>query len=385
MHVTGYSYPWDVGADFVDRVQDLGVDEVAVAVSYHSARAATPWSPHGTSVVARHAAFYRPVRDCWGALRPAAPDWVDSPDSAGDALRALAAAGIPTAAWLVLTHNSLLGTEFPEFAVRNCFGERYPWALCPAHEAVREFAVRLTGQALAELDVRSVVLEACGQLGAIHQHQHEKTDAVWSPAAARLLSVCCCAACTAGWAERGVAAQTGRDLLRGEVRRLIAEGEIGTTEDRLPLEVREVLLAGRQATTDRLRHAVREQIGAGRRVVLHGSTDPWATGALPGLTPSAAQEVDAVVLPCWNPGAETVATVAAAAGELPDAVDIGGYVTAVGPEIADIAKYVQQLRDAGADELHLYHLGLAGPARWPELRRAVEQAHQPRKPARPVS
>ncbi|MCI2421726.1 hypothetical protein MOQ72_30250 [Saccharopolyspora sp. K220] len=377
MHVTGYSYPWDVEGDFAERVRELGVDEVAVAVSYHSARAATPWSRRGTSVVARHAAFYRPVRDTWGALRPAPADWVDSPDSAGDAIRTLAAAGVPVAAWLVLTHNSLLGEAFPEFAVRNCFGESYPWALCPAHEAVREFAARLTAESLAELDVRSVVLEACGQLGAIHQHQHEKTDAVWSPAAARLLSVCCCAACAAGWAEYDVAAQTVRDLLRDEVRRLIADGDLSTTEDRLPAEVREILLANRQRATDWLRQDVCKQISIDCRVVLHGSTDPWATGALPGLTPRAVHEVDAVVLPCWNAGAETVATVAAAAGSLPDTVDTGSYVTAVGPELADIAKYVQELRDAGADELHLYHLGLAGPARWPELRRAVEQAHQP--------
>jgi hypothetical protein len=105
------------------------VDEVAVAVGYHSARAATPWSPERTSVVARHAALYRPVREeAWrGAeLRPAAPDWVGTPDSAGEAVRVLNAAGIPAAAWVVLTHNSLLGTEFPEFAVRNCFGEVYP-------------------------------------------------------------------------------------------------------------------------------------------------------------------------------------------------------------------------------------------------------------------
>ncbi|MER7081734.1 hypothetical protein SAMN02982929_00606 [Saccharopolyspora kobensis] len=368
MHVTGYSYPWDVDADFIGRAAELGVDEVAVAVAYHSARAATPWSERGTSVLARHAALYRPVRAGWGVLRPAPAGWVESPDSAGDAIRSLTGAGIPAAAWLVLTHNSLLGSAFPEHSVRNCFGEHYPWALCPAHEEVREFASLLTAEALADLDVRTVVLEACGQLGAVHQHQHEKTDAVWSPEAVRVLSVCCCPACTESWAERGIDPVATRELLRNEALRLIS-GE--QAENRLPAEVRAVLLDTRQRATDRLRREVCEQIGAHRRVVLHASADPWATGALPGLTPAAAGEVDGVVVPCWKPSGP--AEVAAASAVT--SADIGAYVTAVGPEVPDMTQYVRELRAAGADELHLYHLGLAGPARWPHLRRAVEEAH----------
>ena len=45
MWVTGYSYPWDVADDpgFADRAKEIGVDEVAIAASYHSTRAATPF------------------------------------------------------------------------------------------------------------------------------------------------------------------------------------------------------------------------------------------------------------------------------------------------------------------------------------------------------
>ncbi|WP_344682350.1 hypothetical protein [Saccharopolyspora taberi] len=364
MKVTGYCYPWDVEPGFADRVLDLGVDEVAVAVSYHSARAATPWSRERTSVVARHAALYRPVRSgAWGRLRPASADWV-SEDSAGDAVAALREAGIPVAAWLVLTHNSLLGTEFPDLAVRNCFGESYPWALCPAWEDVRSYAATLTAEALADLDVGSVVLEACGQLGAIHQHQHEKTDAVWSPAVARLLSVCCCTACASRWGDD---AQAIRGLLRAEVWRLLASGDLDAVDDGLPAEVRDLLLATRHRSADELRRAVLGRAGE-RRVVLHGAADPWATGALPGLTASAAEDVDAVVLPCWTPGPGTLAAVRSMS-----TVEVGAYVTAVAVNPLPDG-YVSDLRAAGADELHLYHLGLAGPARWGHLRGAVREA-----------
>ncbi|MGK3208351.1 hypothetical protein [Amycolatopsis sp. MEPSY49] len=374
MKVTGYAYPWDVlESGFASRVRDLGVDEVAVALSYHSARAATPWSASRTSVVARHAAFYRPVSGGWGTLRPSTPDWVTSEDSGGDAVRLLNEAGIPAAAWIVLTHNSQLGYEHPDVVVRNCFGEAYPWALCPSQPAVREYAAKLTAQAVAGLELSSVILEACGPLGAVHQHQHEKTDGVWAPAVARLLSICCCDACAASW---DLDADTVRAQLVEEVRRLVATGDLGVTADGLPPSLTSMLLRVRQEATDALRAAVLAVLPAGIRVVLHGALDPWVTGALPGLTPSAADDVDAVVLFGWAPatGAEAVA---AAREALPERVAIGSYITAVAAApVPDIAAYAGELAKAGAAELHLYHLGLAGPGRWSDLATATAAAHE---------
>lgn len=380
MKVVGYAYPWDVATrGFADRVRALGVDEVAVAVAYHSARAATPWSPDRTAVLARHAALYRPVRDeAWagGSLQPAAPDWVSGPDSAGEAVRLLGAAGIPAAAWIVLTHSSALGAEFPELAVRNCFGEVYPWALCPAQQAVRDYAATLTAECLDGLAVSSVILEACGPLGAVHQCQHEKTDGVWAPAVARLLSICCCVACAAGWIEAGLDPVTVRSQLRAEVRRLLATGDLAVVIDNLPAALTDVLLGTRQGSVDALRTAVLDQIEDGTRVVLHGALDPWVTGALPGLTPTAADDVDAVVLFGWAAGQGSVDTVAAAREQLPERVAVASYITAVAAApVAGIASYVTELAKAGASELHLYHLGLAGPGRWPDLAAATAAAH----------
>jgi hypothetical protein len=385
MRVVGYAYPWDIldAPGFVDRARELEVDEVAVAVSYHSARAATPWSQSGTSVVARHAALYRPVREeAWrdAKLRPAAPDWTSVPDSAGDAVRALNAAGIPAAAWIVLTHNSQLGTEFPQFAVRNCFGESYPWALCPSQPEVQAYAATLTAECLEGLDFASVLLEACGPLGAVHQHQHEKTDGVWSPAVARLLSVCCCTACADGWAESGAIAEDVRNALRTEVRRLVDSADLAATDDKLPAKLKAAILETRQRGTDQLRRGVLAAIKPGTRVVLHGALDPWVTGALPGLTPTAADDVDAVVLQNWAPGQGSVDAVAAARRRLPSTVDVGSYITAVAASpVPDIEAYATELAKAGASELHLYHLGLAGPGRWQDMHAATSAAHALRK------
>ncbi|MFF3767421.1 hypothetical protein ACFYYR_25515 [Streptomyces sp. NPDC001922] len=380
MKTTGYAYPWDLLDDpeFLRRVRTLGLDEVAVAVAYHSTRAATPWSTRHAAVLARRAALYRPVREgAWRGrpLRPSPPDWVAREDSAGDAVRALNTAGIPAAAWIVLTHNSALGLAQPDVAVRNCFGETYPWALCPAQPAVREYAATLTAEAVHELDLSSVILEACGPLGAVHQHQHEKTEAVWAPSVARLLSVCCCTACASGWADSGLAPERVRNLLRTEVGRLIATGDLILSDDGLPPALCEALLATRQCATDALRAEVLSAVPRGTRIVLHGALDPWATGALPGLTPCAVADADAIVFSGWAPehGAETVAAARAA---LPEHVAVGSYVSVAGAQpIPDIGSYVSALSAAGAKELHLYHLGLAGPGRRPELRTAVSVAH----------
>lgn len=77
-------------------------------------------------------------------------------------------------------------------------------------------------------------------------------------------------------------------------------------------------------------------------------------------------------MPCWNPTAPEEVIAAEAAG----IDDVGAHVTSVGPQAGDLVDRVRRLRAAGASELHLYHLGLAGPARAPLLRQATDEAHR---------
>lgn len=255
--------------------------------------------------------------------------------------------------------------------VQNCFGESYPWAMCPAHPDVRRYAEELVAGTVRDVELSGVILESCGQMGVVHQSRHEKTDGVWSPAAARLLSVCCCTTCENGWTRPG---EEVRQTLRREVKRLLAV-DLQTDTTRLDQELLAELLANRQSNTDALRRQVLEQVPNDHRVTLHASLDPWATGALPGLTPQAAEQVESVVVQCWTPSPETLSMVEQTRAQLPDDVSLGVYITAVsGQPVPDIQSYVRRLCDSGADELHLYHLGLAGPSRWPDLVTAARTA-----------
>ncbi|MCT2584207.1 hypothetical protein [Actinophytocola gossypii] len=353
--ITGHAYPWDVLGDpaFPDRAHAAGVTTVALASAYHSVRAATPLHPDRALVKARHAALYRPVREsAWtGRLRPATPDWMSTQDSFGEAAETLRAAGFAVSAWIVLTHNTRLGTEHPDVAVVNCFGERYPYALCPSWPEVREYAATLATEAAAGAD--AVSLEACGQLGLTHQCHHEKTDGAYSPAATRWLSVCCCPACRRGWNTRGLDPAEVVSRLRAAVR-----------EDTESLPGEAELLATRHASTDELRAGV--LAGLDVPVTLHAHPDPWATGASPGLTPTAADDVSALVVPAWptTPVSAEVVAGAAATGRPVDA-----YVTVLPPaDPAGLPDHWRRLRASGATGAALYHLGLAPRSRQPLFR-----------------
>ncbi|HEY7592638.1 MAG TPA: hypothetical protein VH969_05735 [Actinophytocola sp.] len=360
MRVTGHAYPWDVlgDASFARRVAALGVSTVALAAAYHATRAATPLHPGRQLVDARHAALYRPVRaSVWSSRRlcPIEPDWMSTEDSFGAAADELRAAGLRVAAWVVLTHNSRLGRECPDVAVVNCFGERYAYALCPSWPEVREYAALLAAEAARDAD--EVSLEACGQLGVTHGSHHEKSDGAWTSAARQWLSVCCCAACQAGWSARGLdppwVVSTLRDAIRSE-----ASGLAGV------VPFADALLATRHAATDLLREAVLSELDVPVR--LHAHPDPWETGSSPGLTPSAADSVASLTVPAWSTAPETADLVvhAARAGGQVDA-----YVTVLPPaEATDLPDHARRLHEAGATGVNLYHLGLAPRWRHPLLR-----------------
>jgi hypothetical protein len=346
--VAGHAYPWDVlgDPDFVSRAPA----RVTLAASYHSTRAATPLHPDHQMVEARWAALYRPVRpEAWKGqdLRPLEPDWVTSRDAFGDAATLLRRSGRQVTAWIVLAHNTRLGTRRPDVAVVNCFGEVYPYALCPAHAEVRDYCATLAAESVHDLEVDGVSLESCGQMGLAHLGHHEKTDGAWTPAVAALLSICCCTACQSAWSSEGLTPAEVVAGLREAVRSPAAE---------VSPPVLALLLDIRHRHTDLLRR----QVLAGLPrvpVTLHAQPDPWATGPSPGLTATAEDDVDALLVPCWpvtEASAENVRQ--AATTGLP----VDAYVTLLPPaQPADLPAHVRRLREAGASRLSLYHLGLA--------------------------
>ena len=365
-------YPWDVDGDPAapDRIAGLGLAGVTLAAAYHAVRAVTPFHP-GHQIVTRDAAvYYRAGAARWrqtasrpGRLRPAVRRRAGSFERAAAALRAK---GLAVTAWAVITHNDRLGAVVPSAAVRNAFGDAYPWALCLASPAVRDYAVCLAGEVAALAEADAVELEACGWYGVEHLSAHDKTAGAAGGAAGWLLSVCFCAACRREYAAAGA----DPAWLAARVRAAVDLPE----DAALPGEAAAILAGVRAALATRFQRevvAAARDVAPGKPVYLHAHPDPRAMGANPGCEPAALAGVAGIVLPCWDPGTAP-ALVARAAATVPDGTGIAASLLAVaglGGDPATLSAQAAVVRAAGATELRLYHAGLASAADLAAIRR----------------
>lgn len=381
-----HAYPWDLLGDpaAADRIAGLGVDAVALAAAYHTVRAATPLHPRHRLVDARHSALYLPVRpQAWRGARlvPAEPSWVEDRDAFGTARAALRAAGLPVYAWTVLTHNSRLGDAHPDLTVRTAFGDRLPYALCPANPDVVEYCRTLVGEIIDVGEPDGVVLEACGPLGFAHGGHHEKTDGTdWGPVHAQLLSLCFCAVCGARYEREGIEVEQLRSLVRAGV-----DGEPSSVSAVLGEQLAARVRAVRTSLSRDLRRVLVSEVrdrAPAARIVLHASAEEWATGPFATVAPAVDPAVDVAVdvdvdvftVTCWPGPRVSVPGIRALRELAGSAARIAGYVQALPPRPADGAVLLaewERYAQEGVAELHLYHAGLASPARLAAMREAI--------------
>jgi hypothetical protein len=375
MDTAAYLYPWDVLGDpaAADLVAGLGLHHVTLAALYHATRALTPRHPRHRVVVAEHTAAYYPVSQArWAtsALRPTTPSWQPG-DSFGTAARALRAAGVGVHAWVVVNHVDLPGPA--EFAVLNAYGDRYPWALCPAREAVGEYAVGLAADVVALPDISGVELESCGWYGFDHLSAHDKVGGVpLAPAAQYLLSLCFCDACQAAYRAAGLDPVRLKAQVRAALDPIFA-GESTTAGGDEPeaivallgAQVTAAVFEVRQAIADRLRAAMVERIRADRpelAILAHASPQPHRYTAFTGLDPARAGELfDGLVVNCW-PGPKAARDTRRLAGPaLPVQASLLA-VAGMGGRPDTLIEQARQAAAAGASGIRLYHAGLAGHA-----------------------
>ncbi|MFE6662019.1 hypothetical protein ACFVFH_00440 [Streptomyces sp. NPDC057697] len=375
MKTSAFLYPWDVIGDpaAAARVADLGVQQVTLAAAYHSTRALTPRHPAHRIVTAEHAAvLYPPGPARWEGreLRPHGQSWVASDDPFAEAAEALTGAGLEVHTWVVLAHNSRLGAEHPETSVVNAYGDRYPWAPCIARPAVRAYLLALAAEAAARPGARGTELESCGWYGFAHLHAHDKIAGVGlGDAAQYLMSLCFCPDCQTGYAGQGLDPDALAAAVRGALEPVW--GGSGSTESgRAGIE--ELLGADLAAATLQWRGtvvrtlqesavaAVRAAAGPGFQVLLHADPAPHRTGANVGVDPAHILSVaDGVVLPCTGDDPAREAVLGPFDGR--DGVLAANFsvVTGMGGSPAALERDAAHAMSLGANQLRLYHAGLA--------------------------
>ncbi|MGW6604319.1 hypothetical protein [Streptomyces sp. NPDC055036] len=373
-----FAYTWDIVGDpaAAERLAALGVGSVTLQASYHAVRAITPRHPRHRVVHATHAAAYFPLStDIWRGqrLRPLAPSWgVEAPDRFGAAATALGEAGLRAEAWLVLTHSSVLGARDPELTVRNAYGERYTYALCPAHPDVAAYAVNLAQEICSRYDVPALMLEACGWLGFEHGSHHEKTHgADLSSGCRALLSICLCASCGAALTDGGMDPDDlARDIRTAVDGELIEGRPVAPTLDEIIGEGRaQRLFDHRRSVITGLARRI-AAVAGGRELLLMAEDSPQATGPDSALDLARYDgPVDAYVLKCWDEPDAALTRVKSAT--LNTAVPIVANVSVIEDPPGELASRIAGLRAAGARDFRYYHAGLASSARLDALRSAV--------------
>lgn len=372
MKTSALLYPWDVVGDPAApaRIADLGVQQVTLAAAYHSTRALTPRHPRHRIVTAEHAAvLYEPGPRWEGReLRPyAAGSWAAG-DAYGEAADALAAAGLDVHTWVVLAHNSRMGADHPDTSVVNAYGDRYPWAPCIAQPATRAYLVDLAAEAAVRPGARGAELESLGWYGLAHLHAHDKIAGVGLGEAGQyLMSLCFCADCREGYAQQGLAP----DELAVGVRRALEPvwrgeepcGGWEAVEKLLGARTAAATRAWREETARTLQEAaiaaVRAAAPEGFQVLLHADPVTYHCGANAGVDPQHILSVaDGVVVPCTG-GAQALTPFAEHRSEHTVIAANFTFVSGMGGSPATLPADAADAVTLGADELRLYHAGLA--------------------------
>jgi len=204
-----YTYAWDIAEEGVDAVVaqllDLGLDTVTFAGSYHAGKFLRPHGRSGKVYFPQDGTIYfKSDPALYGAIKPMPNGML----AERDVLRELAQyQNVKTNVWLVLLHNTLLGSSYPEEAVANAFGDRYIYNLCPSAPEARKYAVGLARDVTEHYPVAGISLETPGFLPYVHGFHHEFALNAPNRWLDNLLGLCFCDHCLHGAAQAGIDAK----------------------------------------------------------------------------------------------------------------------------------------------------------------------------------
>ncbi len=204
-----YAYAWDIAetgvAEAVREFQGLGLNTVTMAGSYHAGKFLRPHGRSGKVYFPEDGtAYFKTTPSRYGAIKPVENHLLQS----RDILRELTEnGGMAVNAWMVLLHNTLLGTRHPEATVANAFGDRYVYSLCPSHPEARAYAIGLARDVTQSYPVMGVSMESPGFAPYAHGFHHEFALNQPNRWLDSQLGLCFCDHCIAGAAKAGINAK----------------------------------------------------------------------------------------------------------------------------------------------------------------------------------
>ncbi|MCC7492790.1 MAG: hypothetical protein IT204_10600 [Fimbriimonadaceae bacterium] len=229
-----WMHAWDVWSDGLETVlgyaRDAGLTTLYPASNYHAgwfihphSRGRRCWLPEDGAL------YFQPAPDLWEdcRLRPPIARCCHEVDQLAALRDAVGSYGLTLSTWTICCHNTALGLAHPEVCVQNCFGDRYPHALNPAHPDVRQYLEVLVRNLALSYRPRAIQLESPGYLGFRHGHHHERYSVVLDAVAGRLFDL--------SFAEHDLAMARAAGINAGKLRDQVAallQGYFDSAPDR---------------------------------------------------------------------------------------------------------------------------------------------------------
>jgi hypothetical protein len=221
-----YAYAWNLADEGVDgvtgRVAALGINTITVAGSYHAGKFLQPHGRSGKVFFPEDGTVYfNPDPARYGTIKPVLNSLVRE----RDVLREIVGTSqMATNVWLVLLHNSRLGELHPHSTVRNAFGDRYVYSLCPSAPDAREYAIALCRDVTDNYPVSGISLETPGFLPYAHGYHHEFAMVRSNAWLDRRLGLCFCDHCVRGAEGAGIDARGLQARVREDIETYLAGG-----------------------------------------------------------------------------------------------------------------------------------------------------------------
>lgn len=203
-----YTYAWDIAdigvTQFIDDMLNMGITDVTVATAYHAGKFIRPHAKNPPRVIFPEdgVTYFDPDLQRYNEIQPQA----HSDQALRAVLPALLKDGrLKVHGWTVLLHNTRLSTEFPQYTVKNAFGDPYVYSLCPMQAAVFDYAVNLCADLSHQHALHSIVLETPGWQPYGHGYHHEFAQVASNPWLDNMLGMCFCDACKSAAKDKGIA------------------------------------------------------------------------------------------------------------------------------------------------------------------------------------
>ncbi len=371
-----YTYPWNVGEPtaFADSLEELGLDGVNLAVSYHAGKFIHPGDPGARVYFPEDGTVYFRPEASYGKLRPKSAGIVANRDTADELCERL-----PVNAWMVLGHNSRLGFAHPDCVVHNAFGDPYFYSLCPANKHVRQYAQTLATDFAGRYNVERLLLEAPGFLTYSHGYHHEFAQVRLNPYLDMLLGLCFCDSCCDGAERSGIDADGLRSSVAAAIDGYLSEDtELDDVAGLARLEAANAKLPGlavfHQWRCDQVTSLIREIRAAVRPEVavrvIATCQRPHATAYLEGMDlPALSEAGDGVECPLYQPDLDGLASDIGWLRAQIDCMQNSAILRPAWPDWSDEAAFraaYAATRQAGFEQINFYNLGMLRPAnrRW---------------------